>query len=159
MDIGNILEYLKTSIRDVYKTEGSYFDSVRGRERSVVFRIAHNLANRIEGKENIYVDIEANRCNGDVKRNTEGNTIFPDLIVHKREGTGYLVAEFKCGNRNASKDFAKLELFTMDKRMYRNLNKFCPTYKLGIFVRLKDNEVEYTLFENGEKIKTEVITL
>ena len=160
MDIDNILEYFKTSIMDVYKKEKDYFTPISGRERDIVFRIAHSLANKIEGNENIYVDIEANRCNGDVKRNTERKTISPDLIIHKREGTGYLVAEFKCGNNNnPKKDFAKLELLTMDKKEHPNLKGDAPTYLQGVFVHLKENEAQYTLFENGKEIKTEVIKL
>lgn len=159
MDIDDILEYLKASIVDVYKSEGDYFNSVKGRERSIVFRIAHILANKIEGKDNIFVDIEANRCNGYVKRNAEEHTIYPDLIVHKRDGKGYLVAEFKCGNYSSRKDFAKLELLTMDKKEHQYLKRDVPTYQLGVFVRLKNDEVEYTFFRNGKENKTEVTKL
>ena len=59
---------LFNAIDDFYKTEDEYkyFAEVEGRERGIVFRIAHILANRLERKYNVYVDCEANRCNGEV---------------------------------------------------------------------------------------------
>ena len=66
----NTLLYAKelfNAIDEFYKTEDEYeyFVKVDGRERGIVFRIAHILANRLEKKYNVYVDCEANRCNGD----------------------------------------------------------------------------------------------
>ena len=87
---------LFNAIDDFYKTvdEHEYFTEVEGRERGIVFRIAHILANKIEEK-GVYVDCEANRCNGHSKIMPSNNIlqkliktefITPDLIIHKRNG-------------------------------------------------------------------------
>ena len=159
-----VLSILKTTIEEFYKNEKDYFSFVRGRERSIVFRIAHKLADKIENEiklaennELIFVDIETNRCNGKIKRNSIGDIIRPDLCVHKRNGTGYLVAEFKCCNTSSVNDFTKLELLTLPKEKYTNLNRCCPSYQLGVFVRLKDNEVQLITFKDGKEVGREVV--
>ena len=152
------LEQLKKSIQELYKTEKNYFTPVEGRERSIVFRIAHILANKIELDKNlntndVFVDIEANRCNGDIKRINLLHVIRPDLSVHKREGTGYLVVEFKCGNESEKDDYVKLRALTKEKDEF--YSDYSPTYKLGAFIRLKNSGVEYTLFKDGEIVRPE----
>lgn len=144
------LEALIAAIKFVYEYSDGYFKTTEGRERSMVFRIAHHLANQIEG-EGIFVDIEPTRCEDDVKRmsaiktNETGNKIVPDLIIHKRKSTGYLVVEFKCyydiyGRQN---DFNKLVYLT--KKGNR------PHYKFGIFVYLtnKFENIEIHIFTDG----------
>ena len=158
MDIDNILECLKTSIRDVYKKEKDYFTPIRGRERDIVFRIAHILANKIEknreNTEHIFVDIEANRCNECIKTNIQGEKIVPDLIIHVRNGTSYVVAEFKCSARDETEDKKKLKDMTTVEKSREQEDSKCPHYDLGVFIHLMDEEVEYTLFENGKETKT-----
>ena len=109
MDALEIFEQLRKAIKYVYRNEHEYFRTTDGRERSMVFRIAHRLANQLErergeNKEKIFVDIEATRCEQCSKRDSDGNIIIPDLIVHLRDGTSYLVVEFKCGNREEDGD-------------------------------------------------------
>lgn len=148
-----IIKELKKAIKDVYKDSEGYFCPTKGRERSMVFRIAHHLANQIETKTDIFVDIEATRCNGRTKRGDCEAIVKPDLIVHKRGGHGLLVAEFKCDRSSAKKNYdcAKLEFFTMDKRQSKYMKLSCPTYDLGAFVYLGNSlsDVEITLFANG----------
>ncbi len=153
----SILEALKHAINKTYEESDDYFNPSRGRERSMVFRIAHHLAMEIEERSNLFVDIEATRCNGAVKRLYGTNSIVrPDLIVHERNGKGYLVAEFKCNKNSAEKreDYAKLSLFTY-KNKPKPLANNCPTYEIGIFVYLgcHEKDVRITLFNNGEKIR------
>ena len=151
-----ILEAFKIAIIKAYKESEDYFNPTNGRERSMVFRIAHHLARDIEKELDMFVDIEATRCNGRVKR-IIGNTIArPDLIVHKREGKGYFVAEFKCNKNSTQKlyDYAKLSAFTFkDKPKY--LANCCPTYEMGAFVYLGNriDDIRITLFENGEVMR------
>ena len=141
---------LKDAIRTVYLESGSYFKPTKGRERSIVFRIAHELANRIEDKLNLHVDIEPTRCNGITKRAEA--IIVPDLVVHKRGGKGHLAVEFKCTHNISDKehDCAKLSLLTLEQKDYA-LKKCCPTYNFGAFVYLANtlDKVEITIFVNG----------
>ncbi len=80
-----------------------------------------------------------------------GNTVFPDIIVHKR-GTNkhnFLVIEVKKASNPATqnknddfKDFKKLKAFT------KELN-----YKYGIYLEFGKNEVtDVQFFEGGERI-------
>ncbi len=143
------LKALVESIKFIYNHSGDYFVSTEGRERSMVFRIAHRLANKIEGKyEDTFVDLEPTRCEGDVKRNENGKPIRPDLVIHKRVDTGYLAVEFKCYKRETewSKDFKKLEYLTSK---YSN-----PHYELGAFVYLTNNinDIQIKIYENGTDV-------
>lgn len=158
----NILELLQDSIREVYKNEHDYFKIANGQhrhERQIVFRIAHILANKIEeakkliGEEGkIFVDFEPNRFGNKVKRTPDGKTIIPDVIIHERKGNGYFVVEFKHEGLDEKHDFKKLKQLTTPKEEREEDWKKYPFYKLGIFVRLKDSDTEYTLFKNGEVI-------
>lgn len=149
------LEELMNSVRYVYEKSGDYFTSTKGRERSMVFRIAHRLAPRIEG-EGVFVDIEATRCNDDVKRCQNSDSIRPDMIIHERNSTGYIVAEFKCYHDGAAwiHDFSKLEYLTTPKDQRENSNSSTPYYKLGLFIYLTDAEqdIQVRLYENGENV-------
>lgn len=140
------LETLIEAIRTTYEESEqsqNYFGITNGRERSMVFRIAHHLAKYIENG-NIFVDIEPTRCEGDVKRNENGPPIRPDLIIHKRIDTGYLAVEFKCAKNYWKNDFKKLEyLTTKDSK---------PHYELGVFVYLTNDlkNVQIRIYENGQ---------
>lgn len=158
-----ILEEFKSAIKKVYDCSDGYFSPTKGRERSMVFRVAHHLANQIEEKLKLFVDIEATRCNGIAKRANVKRIIYnetivvPDLIVHERKGKGYLVVEFKCHKDSEEKkhDCNKLKIFTTLVKD-KDLSKCCPTYELGAFVYLGDtlDKVEITLFQNGAEYET-----
>ena len=144
------LEALIEAIKFVYERSDGYFKTTEGRERSMVFRIAHHLANQIEG-EGLFVDIEPTRCEDDVKRmlaiktNEIGAKIVPDLIIHKRKSISYLVAEFKCyyDSDDWQKDFDKL----VDLTKKGNI----PHYEFGTFVYLtnKFENIEIHIFKDG----------
>lgn len=129
----------------------NYFGITNGRERSMVFRIAHHLARDIEN-DNVFVDIEPTRCEGKVKRNEEGKPIIPDLIIHKRINTGYVAVEFKCAKNYWKNDFKKLKCITTPKEQRKNSNTSTPYYKLGVFVYLTNNkdDIQIRIYENGE---------
>lgn len=126
----------------------NYFGITNGRERSMVFRIAHHLARDIENKE-VFVDTEPTRCEGRVKRkpqtkrNNEGKPIIPDLIIHKRIDTGYVAVEFKCSTSNWYRDYKKLKYLTSKDSK--------PHYELGVFVYLANNmqDIEIKIFKDG----------
>jgi hypothetical protein len=63
------LEALIEAIKFVYERSDGYFKTTEGRERSMVFRIAHHLAHNIENKE-VFVDIEPTRCERKTKRDS-----------------------------------------------------------------------------------------
>ena len=143
---------LVDAIKFVYNNSDGYFKSTSGRERSMVFRIAHRLANQIEG-EGVFVDIEPTKCNDACKvchceEDDEEHRIVPDLIIHHRNRQGYLVAEFKCSPDNWDHDYEKL--INLTKTNHR------PHYELGIFVYLSNhiNKVQITVFARGEKLAT-----
>ena len=163
MGIQDSLDYaneLFDAIDEFYKTEDDYFAKVDGREQSVVFRIAHILANKICLERNeVFVDCEANRCNGDSKRvpaNSfwkellKAEFITPDLIIHKRNGKSYIAVEFKTSKRDMKHDYEKLAFLTADKGEY--LNGSFPTYDLGLSILLGNNKIkEVKCFVNGKE--------
>ena len=148
------LEVLIECIKEIYNNESEYFSNFRGGEQAVQFRIAHKMANLIENSKNdIFVDCEVRRCNGVIKVENRR----PDIVVHKRNGVGFLVIELKCGvsERNWENDFYKLKLFTMRNKhpMFSDI----PTYKIGVFVCLGGNlnDVIIKVFENGMDVSCE----
>lgn len=157
------LNDLIESIRFVYNNSNEYFASTNGRERSIVFRIAHHLASEIENKKdfkykNTFVDIEPTRCENNVKKMINPKTdkkekpIIPDLVIHKRFDVGYLVVEFKCTKRNWNNDFDKLMCLTTSKEL-RVSKLSTPYYKLGAFVYLtnKLEDIKIKIFQNGRE--------
>ena len=156
LDYANILF---DAIKEFYEKEKDYFYPAEGRERGIVFRIAHILSNRLENKYSVYVDCEANRCNGDSKRvpaNSfwrellKAEFITPDLIIHKRNGESYVAVEFKTSPRNMKHDYEKLAFLTADKGKY--LNGSFPTYDLGLSILLGNDGIrEVKCFVNGKE--------
>ena len=145
---------LFNAIDEFYKTEDEYkyFADVKGRERGIVFRIAHILANRLESKHNVYVDCEANRCNGEVKSIDICKPIL-DLIIHKRNSTSYVVVEFKVSENIEAleHDYEKLEYLTNDNRN-ENSKINSPTYDLGLSILLRNDGIrEVKCFVNGKE--------
>lgn len=156
------LEALVDAIKFVYNNSDGYFKSTSGRERSMVFRIAHRLANQIEG-EGVFVDLEPTKCNHacqicQPKEDDEGHHIIPDLIIHRRIRPGYLVAEFKCSPNKWEHDCDKLKDLTTPhiKRNDIDHPRNTPHYELGVFVYLSNRpkEVQITVFARGEKLAT-----
>lgn len=151
-----ILDLFKVAIIKAYKESDDYFNPTEGRERSMVFRIGHHLASDIEKELEVFVDVEATRCNGTSKRDNNEAIVVPDLVIHQRGGKGYFVAEFKCNRKKAEKDhdYAKLSIFTL-KNKPKYLKACCPTYEMGAFVYLGNriDDIRITLFENGEVMR------
>ena len=149
------LKALVEAIKFIYNHSGDYFVSTEGRERSMVFRIAHRLANKIEGKyEDTFVDLEPTKCNGICKtcrheHDGKEHRIYPDLIIHQRNITGYMVVEFKCSEQEWEHDENKLKCLTTPKE---NNNRSTPFYKLGAFVYLANDlkNVQIRIYENGQ---------
>ncbi len=149
------LDDLIDAIKFVYERSDGYFKTTEGRERSMVFRIAHRLANQIEG-EGLFVDIEPTRCNGIKKTcqhedDNKEHHIYPDLIIHKRNAEGCLVAEFKCSTDRWEHDEHKLECLTTPRLQRENRSISTPFYRYGAFVYLtnKFENIEIHIFKDG----------
>lgn len=163
-DVSNYVNKLFDSIKEFYDKEKNYFYPVEGRERNIVFRIAHKLASKIEDGD-IFVDCEANRCNGHSKIMPSNNIlqkliktefITPDLIIHKRNGKSYIAVEFKTSKRDMKHDYEKLAFLTADKGTY--LNQGFPTYDLGVSILLGNDKIkEVKCFVKGEECKLDAL--
>jgi len=147
------LDTLVDSIRAIYREEKDYFSPMQGCEQAVQFRIAHRMADQIEHQtKDIKVDCEARKCNGYIKVDKKR----PDIIIHKRKSTDYLVVEIKCNKRNWNNDFDKLVRFTHKNKPNLSGDNV-PTYELGAFVYLADNEQDKAIriYENGKDVTNE----
>ena len=168
-EIKKLLKEVQKSIDSFNKDREPYFHDIKGNERSVVFRIAHELAKSIEGNKefpNIYVDIEPRRCNQRPKTNpTTNHPMTPDVIIHNRGGKGYIAMEFKCETPPTDDDKIKLQLLTTPREKRKNLSNMnrCPKYEVGIMVHLKNvttrnNEpVSYIYYMDGNEISEKAI--
>ncbi len=108
-------------------TDG-YLLTVDANERSITHRLAVHLIDRFKEYN---VDCEYNRDDIDPKRirhldlqpheeDDEGQTVFPDIIVHKRGlRDNYLIIEVKktSNGKGSATDIAKLKGYKADKRL------------------------------------------
>jgi len=124
--------------------------------------ISHKLAEYLQKEFNEYnVDCEYNRHLNLIKRikipsgdvygdDTEAKTIFPDIIIHKRNSdeNNLLVIEIKKSNNSINREFdkTKLKLLTKANGDYR--------YTLGLFIEFNMNKKhpDFKCFEDGEEI-------
>lgn len=157
MDAETYLEALKQAVIKTYRESqesNNYFCPTTGREQSIVFRIAHILANDIENHD-IFVDIEPTRCSENesgirdpklmIVNSKKSTSIRPDLIVHQRDGHGYLAVEFKCSNRCWDNDYKKLKYLTS-----RDAD---PRADIGVFMYLTSDgmRIETKVYKNGHE--------
>lgn len=130
-------------------------------ERSITHKLAEYLQNEFP---NFNVDCEYNRFYDEGKKlelprelgdlidfsdinwdDLEAKTIFPDIIIHKRNtNVNYLVIELKKWTNRSSRmnDEIKLKAFTTKPF----------SYEFGMFIELlNEKKVSFTLFTNGNK--------
>lgn len=168
-DFQDIEGNVKNSLAKLIENDG-FLLKENVNERSITYRLAMYLQEEFEGYE---VDCEYNRMNNGQSINIKtinydnnnvpidddnAKTVFPDIIVHKRnKPENLLVIEAKkSNNKNLELDQKKLEIFTSLERNFRyfyGLNLIFqvksdfgkPTilkwYKEGEF----DNESKYSL--------------
>lgn len=124
-------------------------------ERSISFKIGSYLAIEYEGERD--VDCEYNRKGDDVKRlplpvgiksdDTNGKTIFPDIIVHTRgqDECNELIIEIKKkNNSDTQRDFEKLTNLTKQDGGYN--------YKYGIHITFSEDKIcDIEVYEDGSK--------
>lgn len=119
-------------------TDDVYLLKVDANERSISHRFGMHLQQRFTDYS---VDCEYNRDGLDPKRighldlqpradDTEGKTVFPDIVVHIRgEKQNYLVIELKKSSNKVSRDvdFQKLSGYKSDDRL---------KYEYALFIEL-----------------------
>lgn len=72
-----------------------------GYEQSISSRLGYYLSNALKGKKGYLIDNEYNNDYGkknDVKRNSKGDEVRPDIIFHDRKKSNLFVIEMKKGN-------------------------------------------------------------
>jgi len=120
---------------------------VDANERSISHRLAQHIAAEFPDWN---VDCEYNRDGHEPKRvrlepitvesdDTEGTTVYPDIIVHKRgEANNFLVLELKKTNdrRGNNFDFQKLSAYQQQL-----------AYQFAVFVALDTDRAEYGVAE------------
>jgi len=127
--ITQVQEVLRLTIEAItaFLAKESDLLDVNTNERSLTHKLAEHLGPRFP---EWHVDCEYNRLEDAPKRlppknkvftdDTEGRTIFPDVIVHKRQiRDNLLVIEVKkASNKNSKNDISKLEGLTRDDGCY-----------------------------------------
>jgi len=129
--------------------------------------ITHKLAEYLEEEFKEYdVDCEYNRDINDTKRlknfidkidadDTEGITVFPDIIIHKRGTHLNLIAiEVKKDNARFNSSAAQFDKEKLSNFTYQSGNF---KYEFGFFILLPtcghQKPVKITLFRNGKEIE------
>ena len=122
-------------------TDDAHLLIVDANERSISHRFGMHLQAELP---DFHVDCEYNRTGVDPKRidhlylgtnihDTEGKTVFPDVIAHIRgSDQNYLVVEFKKSSSNVDRDFdfKKLRGYKGDRRL---------NYGYALFIELEVN--------------------
>lgn len=149
-----IKRYVQDSIDMLYRKDSFLLENDTN-ERSITHKLAGYLENYFPKWD---VDCEYNRIRGEVKRlppesvasdDTKAVTVFPDIIVHKRNtGENLLVIEVKKASNN--KDDAKLK----DLKKLRQFKQDPYNYLFAIFLVLdeKTNEKPIRFIEKEEII-------
>ena len=123
--------------------------------------ISHKLAEYLQAEfPQFNVDCEYNRHGGDIKKirkpkpdvewdDVQGKTIFPDIIVHKRNTDNHnlLVIEIKKSTNRGSRQFDVDKLVVLTKDDYR--------YQFGLLLEVSLNN-ENDMFEwyvNGRRVE------
>lgn len=127
-------------------------------ERAMVFRLAHELANRLEGGAPPTwlptgawrVDVELNRRSKDLRAAPKlGAGESPDVVVHERGSSGVNLLAIECKPsetvEDSAKDQSKLKALTEPTGALR--------YQLGLRLRLDVThglvETDFEWFANG----------
>jgi len=164
--IDEIKELVKSCLNELYRLDEELFRRNRGKgvsERSIVFRFAHYLQNRIGS--DFFVDCDFNSSK-EGEEGTGGKPIlnqdrtktkrFIDVIVHKRElnnDNNLVCFEFKKWNNTNRKEIEK------DRNNLHKLTlkqgKFGYSYGFHITIHKVKSESKWTIYENGDPIQPE----
>ncbi|MDW7760676.1 MAG: hypothetical protein SCM96_08565 [Acidobacteriota bacterium] len=155
MTTDNKMSLIKNAVNcaiDKLKLNDEELFDVNINERSISHKLAEYLQQEFTGWN---VDCEYNRKMKDRKTlnvsfndvkddDIEAKTVFPDIIVHRRQThKNLLVIEIKKKGMSINKDKTKLEAFT--GREY--------DYCFGLLLILKNNDFKRLWFTKGKQIK------
>ncbi|MFH1941156.1 MAG: hypothetical protein ABIL68_03550 [bacterium] len=142
---------VQNSIQKLINDDADLLD-INVNERSISHKFAEYLQQEFLGWN---VDCEYNRKMGETKRlnvifnnvtdqDIEAKTVFPDIIVHRRQtDKNLLVIEMKKSGNNFDNDVKKLKAFTGDEDGYR--------FGLLLIINSK-NEPQQTWFDDGDEM-------
>jgi len=149
---------------EILRKNDSFLIDNNANERSISHKLAEYLQQ--EFKE-WHVDCEYNRIGDLIKKievpkdtitwdDTEQKTVFPDIIVHKRNTPdNLLVIEIKKSNNTVKRDLDKRKLIAFTKDSNGTEDSY--NYKFGFFICFnvpynKKNSYSLDVFIEGEKI-------
>lgn len=162
-ELQDIKKKVINSIQELFMKD-KILISLNVNERTITHKLAEYLQNEFS---NFNVDCEYNRSFDEIKelnlprklnrlKNTsdvnwddlEAKTIFPDIIIHKRNTkVNYIVIELKKWTNRSSRMIDRIKLKAFTKEPFN--------YKFGIFLELlSENEIHLTLFTNGNKFES-----
>jgi DNA-directed RNA polymerase specialized sigma54-like protein len=123
------------------RSQDSFLIEANTNERTISHKLAEYLQEEFPDWD---VDCEYNRHMDDIKKvelpkngaswnDTEARTVFPDIIVHKRntDKSNLLVIEVKKASNPGSRQFDKNKLIALTKEPYR--------YRFGLFLEFSMN--------------------
>ena len=171
--LDEIKELVKACLNDLYTTDGFILTRNKGKgvcERSIVFRLAYYLQNRIP---NYFVDCDFNSSfqgvsdpQGNILRqerqgkpipNEDGTVTkrFVDIIVHERDyntRNDLICFEIKKWNNTNKNDISK------DRNNLRVLtSQYRYIYGFHISIHKRKAKTKWTIFQNGNPIEQEVL--
>lgn len=162
LELDQVKEILDRAI-DTLSTEDRILLDFKTNERAITHKLAEYLQiefSKVEGRD-YKVDCEYNRWSDIVKLNPitvknsmtddrEGETVYPDIIVHIRDSQddNLLVIEVKkSNNKDIDDDIKKLKAFTKEKSLKYNYGLFLS---LGVKDNIGENVKRW--FIDGEEL-------
>ena len=124
-----------------------------GHEQSISSRLGYYLSNALKDKTGYYIDLEYNNDygkKGDMKRNSKGKEVRPDIIFHDRKKNNLFVIEMK--KDNVSDDREKVPDY-MQKDTQHYKEGYCiydleeHSYIIEAFKRNEEDDIEKKIFE------------
>jgi len=155
--LNDIKVVIKQCISQLYTKDEVLFERNEGKgvcERSLVFRFAHYLQNKIHN--HFFVDCDFNSSsagNGKPIVNEDGTKTkrFIDIIVHKRDfniQNNFLCFEFKKWNNNKTKETIK-----DINNLVRLTSHYGYIYGFHIILHKNKSQTKWTIFQDGKIIE------
>ena len=148
-DLKELVNMLEQAVDQVYDEERPLFEfeneERKGLEQAFAFRVGLYFWEllKLTKFSELDLDMEYNKFFGQSKYSDDGNLVRPDMILHERntQKNNIMVIEFKGWWNDDCSDSPKLKMFTKPKGKYK--------YKIGVFVKLRQDMIEYKYFLNG----------
>lgn len=121
----------------------------KGNEQTIAFRVGIHFHEILKGSRFSAFDLDSeyNKHGDDAKKRSNGSSMRPDLLIHRRgnDDDNILAVEFSAFWQDESKivrDRDKLIELTHPEYDYK--------YKLGVLVKLEDNRFNFEYFRLGQ---------